>query len=153
MTQPTTFYRTHHEVAAPQVDAKAFRQGWRVISQLDALLAAQAIARSVWQAGDDFRRDYERAFGKGLGGSGSAGSGGGHMRHADGFAIGRLNAVRRVRHATRALGEPWITLVERCVVQDASWQATGRALGCSDKTARDRTVEALKRLAKVSLLR
>ena len=121
-----------------------------MLSQLDGLLTSGDISRDTWQAGDDFRRHYEHAF-SGL--TGSGGLTGIRADHADRFLINHLDAVTWVRQVSRTLGEPWISLVERCVVQDASWRATGRAFGISDKTARERTVDALGRLAKVSPLR
>jgi hypothetical protein len=42
---PTPIYRQHHDVAAPQVDDRAFRQGWRVSTRLDGLYETGRIDR------------------------------------------------------------------------------------------------------------
>jgi hypothetical protein len=54
--QPTPAFRQHHDVAAPQVDSTAFRQGWRVASRLDQLLEAGRIGREAWDAAHTWRR-------------------------------------------------------------------------------------------------
>ena len=43
MPQPSAAYRQHHDVEAPRVDTSAFRQGWRVVTRLDALASEGAI--------------------------------------------------------------------------------------------------------------
>ena len=45
---PTAAYRQHHDATAPQVDNRAFRQGWRIASRLDSLVEAGRIDREAW---------------------------------------------------------------------------------------------------------
>ena len=46
-------------IDAPRIDALAFRQGWRVVTRLDGLLAAGLIAPGVWQAAAEYRAAWE----------------------------------------------------------------------------------------------
>jgi hypothetical protein len=52
---PTVSYTRHHDVDPPRVDARTFRQGWRIRSRLDALHIAGSISAGEWQTGHDFR--------------------------------------------------------------------------------------------------
>jgi hypothetical protein len=42
-SSPTPEFRRHHAVEPPRVDANEFRQGWRIRSGLDRLLAGGLI--------------------------------------------------------------------------------------------------------------
>ena len=56
-------FRRHHAVEPPRVDASEFRQGWRVKTGLDGLLAAGAITPREWCAALAFRGMRERRCG------------------------------------------------------------------------------------------
>jgi hypothetical protein len=143
-TGPSEAYRQHHDVAAPQVDARAFRQGWRVATRLDALVVEGAIEPWDYEAAQKFRRDWDAAIGQRapslmtLRGAGGAGR--------DGGAIDRLGAATRLRRIADELGRFEFRLLEQCVVLDQSWALTGRQHQVADTTARRWTINALRRL-------
>jgi len=144
MSGPSEAYRQHHDVAAPQIDASAFRQGWRVSTRLDALLAEGAIEPSDYEAAAALRRDWEAASGvraRPLMSFGARGGPGG-----SGGGIDRLAALARLRRLGDTLGRFDLRLLEQCVVLDQSWALTGRQHGVADTTARRWTIAALRRL-------
>ncbi|HYM25288.1 MAG TPA: hypothetical protein VEU08_18855, partial [Vicinamibacterales bacterium] len=99
MTTPSLAYRQHHDVEAPRVDTRAFRQGWRVVTRLDGLLAAGLIAPGVWQAGAEYRAAWEALRRTSTGGGSS-------LRDGFGPGAGRAGALdraARVRAAESAL--------------------------------------------------
>jgi hypothetical protein len=143
--QPTPAYRQHHDVAAPLVDATAFRQGWRVSSRLDALLEAGRIDREAWDAAHAWRRWAEvvPSFGRQswdvrVGSSRGPGDGG---------MLLRVNAATMLREAAAALGGLRVRILEAVLVRDVPWAELGRLLRISDKTAQTRATEALEALA------
>lgn len=58
---PSAFIRQHHELEAPRVDARQFRQNWRIRSPVDKLLAAKLITATEYRRALSFRRLYETA--------------------------------------------------------------------------------------------
>jgi hypothetical protein len=146
-SQPSPHYRQHHEVDAPRVDTQAFRQGWRVRTRLDGMLAAGLISAAGWQAGADFRVKWERAYGQGI--APATGMMGVRASHGDRMAAGRIDAVTWLRRAHDALGERQFWLIERCAVHDASWVSIAADLAIDDKRARALTAQALGALAEI----
>lgn len=143
--QPTASYRQHHNVEAPQVDATAFRQGWRVCSRLDSLLEAGRIDREAWDAAHAWRGWAEttapyRAQLWDVRVQVSA-------TPNDAGMLARVSAATKLRKATEALGELRTRVLAAVVVRDLPWTELGRLLRLSDKTAKDWTVEALEALA------
>jgi hypothetical protein len=149
--KPTEEFCRHHEVEPPRVDAVAFRQGWRVRTRLDRLLFEGAIDPDVWLAAVAYRGVYLQAFGS-LWPSRSL-----ELPAVIGFrdrAGGlRLDALQTMRLVRQRLGPSNAELVEECVIEDAAWAALGRQLHVDPKTARMRTVTALKALYASGLLR
>ncbi|HEY1442344.1 MAG TPA: hypothetical protein VGF65_16330 [Mycobacterium sp.] len=143
--QPSAEYRRHHDVTAPRVDARTFRQGWRVRSRLDVLLADGAIDAVGHAQAIAFRDAWETAYGR----SGNAlmsvrsgGSTGPHDREGR-----RLDASGWLRGAALHLGAHGYLLVEACAVHDLSWPEIGRRFVVSHHTARSWTIQAINRLA------
>jgi hypothetical protein len=143
-TGPSEAYRQHHDVTAPQVDARAFRQGWRVRSRLDVLLDEDAIEPRDYEAAATFRRDWEIAFSNRAPALmtfrspsiGRVGAG----------PVDRLAALARLRRVADALGPFDCKLLEQCCVLDLAWVAIGRTHQVADTTARRWTIAALRRL-------
>jgi hypothetical protein len=145
--QPSPEFRTHHDVAAPRVDASAFRQGWKVDWRLDQLHAVGAIDAATWSSGVQFRQDWERAFGRGRVGPLVALPGGGGANTEHDRQIDRLAALDRLGLAATHLGGFWTKLVEHCAVDDLSWAEIARLHNVTPPTARAWTIRALNRLA------
>ncbi len=143
--RPTPAFRQHHDVAAPQVDPTAFRQGWRVASRLDQLLEAGAIERESWEAAGQWRRWAEttapaRAQAWDVRVDRSLTSNETAMLH-------RVTAAARLRACAQALGELRIQLLDLHVIRDASWRDISARAGVSDKTVKAMVIEALEALA------
>jgi hypothetical protein len=144
MTAPSLAYRQHHDVEAPRVDTRAFRQGWRVVTRLDGLLAAGLIAPGVWQAAAEYRAAWDALQRTSTGGGSS-------LRDGYGAGAGRAGALDRaacVRAAEVAIGPRATTLCRACAVEDLSWRSLGLRLGVRDVTAQAWTVHALIALAR-----
>ena len=142
--QPTPSYRQHHDVTAPQIDPTAFRPGWLVQTRLWSLFDSGKIDRDGLDAALTWRRWAEvitpiRVQSWEVRVDMRAGPGDGGMAH-------RVDAAGRLREAAAALGRLRIAILEACVLKDHSWLALARLLRVSDKTARDRTVEAITAL-------
>jgi hypothetical protein len=142
---PTREYRRHHDVAAPQVDSTAFRQGWRVTTRLGGLLDAGRIDREAWDAAQQWRRWAEvvtpfRAQAWDVHVEAS-------LVPSDGGMLLRVNAAAQLRAVADALGQLRMKLLEAVVMQDVSWLELGRLLRCSDKTAQNYACEALEALS------
>jgi hypothetical protein len=143
--RPTPQFTRHHDIAAPQVDATAFRQGWRVTARLDGLLEAGRIDREQWDGAQQWRRWAELI---GLS----------HVQRwdvrpdapchpSDLPMLRRVEAAAKLRACHEALGELRMRLLDCCVARDLSWREIGGLLRMSDKTAIAWTVEALEALA------
>lgn len=143
--QPTPAYRQHHDVAAPQVDATAFRQGWRVCSRLDSLLEVGRIDRESWDAAHAWRRWAETVtpFGRQ---SWDVRVDVSVVPNDTGMLI-RTTAATKLREVAAALGELRVRILEAVLVKDLPWTELGKLLRLSDKAARDWAVEALEALA------
>jgi hypothetical protein len=144
--QPGDAYRQHHDVEAPRVDDRAFRQGWRVVTRLDGLLAEGRITTGTWQAAAEYRDAWDAlrqtSTGSGSGGSLHVETNGARDRHP-----GRLDRIARINAAEHAIGATSAGLCRACILDDVSWHALGQYLGVRNVTARDRTVDALGALA------
>ncbi len=142
---PTHEYRRHHDVAAPQVNSTAFRQGWRVSTRLDGLLEAGRISREAWGAAQDWRHWFEtvtpfraQAWEVRVDVS---------TVPTDAGMLVRVNAMAQLRAVADALGPLRVKLLESVVVKDLPWLELARVLRCSDKTAVGFAVEAIEALA------
>jgi len=141
--RPSAAYRQHHDVDAPRIDRRSFRQAWRVRSRLDALLADGRITRDQWQACVDYRDTAAIARGISVPwpflvriGSGSR----------DARMVARLDAETRLRRVEAAIGALATALVVACVVEDLSWREIARRTGRTHETVRDWTIMAIAAL-------
>jgi hypothetical protein len=140
--QPSAHYRQHHEVDAPRVDTSAFRQGWRVRTRLDQLLADQRITSSEWQAEVEFRKVWSIACEL-------AGTEPGMVRatgaaSADAGLIARLDAVARLRAVEDHIGPLATGLCIACVILDLPWAEIARTMHRNPQTVRDWTALAIR---------
>jgi hypothetical protein len=144
-SRPTPQFTQHHDVAAPRVDDRSFRQGWRVATRLDSLLEAGRIDREAWDCACQWRRWAETITP--------------HKAQlwdtrvdistvpTDAGMLLRVHAASKLREAAQALGELRVRLLEACVLRDRSWREIAAVVRISDKTVRDYTVEAITALA------
>jgi hypothetical protein len=133
-------------VTAPQVDATAFRQAWRVATRLDGLLETGRIDREAWDCAHEWRRWAEtlipsRVQQWDIRVDRPAASA------RDAGMLWRIEAATKLREAGEALGALRVKLLEASVLHDLSWRAIAMQLRCSDKTALDRVAEAVTALA------
>jgi hypothetical protein len=145
-SRPTPELLHRHEVVAPQVDDRAFRQGWLVQSRLDGLLAIGRIDREAWECAQEWRR-WAVAVMPHRGQRWEARVDDSPVAEADIAMLHRVNAAMRLRQVSDALGELRVRLLECCVLHDFSWRAIAEKLRISDKTAREYVAEALEALA------
>jgi hypothetical protein len=143
--RPTPQFSRHHDVAPPQVDSNAFRQGWRIATRLDGLLESGRIDREQWDAACAWRKWVEtvtpsrvqpweiRVDTPGV-------------PNETGVLL-RVQTAGKLRAAAEALGPLRIKLLDWIVAKDCAWAEIGRFMRVSDKTARDRAIEALTALA------
>ncbi len=142
---PSPEYRRHHDVAAPEISARAFHPGWRVTGRLLGLHEAGRIDREqleaalIWRAWTEaiapvHGHDWTVRVDCSLGAGGNV-------------PFSRLDAASHLRACATALGAGRMVLLRLSVLEDVSWSKVGRALGVSDKTGVDRVVEALAALA------
>ena len=149
LSNAPTAHRLQHVEAVedPKVDARAFRQGWRITSRLDALHRDGHITAGQWQAAVEYRTAWERVQRSMSGSSapmrvsGGAGGGADRLAHVT-DTISRLRAVEAHIGGTAAMLSHW------CIVADHSWAATGRTLQRNPETVRDWTVAAIQALAR-----
>lgn len=143
---PTADRARHAEtIEPPRVDASSFRQGWRVRSRLDALLADRRISAGVWQVAVEYRDGWARVLaGRGgeLGGVRISGVADVHLRQ-----IGLVDTLAVLTEIERRIGRLATALCFACVVEDRSWASTGRLCGRNPETVRDWTALALRALA------
>jgi len=143
---PLPELRHHHDVDAPQVDAHAFRQGWRIRTRLDALLADRRITPAEWQAAVEYRDLAATARGiRTLGLLGRLHT----ASDREAGVIARLDAETRVRASERRIGRLATALIVACVVEDLSWREIARRIGRTHETARNWTTLAVRALGAV----
>lgn len=144
MSGPSAEFRAHHDVAAPRVDADAFRQGWRVTTRLDGLLADGLITAAGYGAALRWRRDWELAFGSA---PARAYDGPRAAPGPSGGPIPRLAALGRLRAAESALGGFATGILIGLVARDMAWRRLAAGLGCEPATARRWAVVMIEGLA------
>lgn len=142
---PTADLGQHVEaIDPPRVDAVSFRQGWRVRTRLDALLASRRITSGHWQAAVEYRDAWGRVLAAGGSPGGYRVSGGTDPNHR---ILGLLATVTRLREVHAAIGADFATLCFACAVEDRSWASIAAACRRNPETERDRAVRALRALA------
>jgi hypothetical protein len=132
-------------IEPPRVDAASFRQGWRIRTRLDALLAAGRINAGVWQAAVEYRDAWARVWASRGGELGGTRVSGGLDLH--GRQIGLVDTVAALDAVERRIGRLATALCVACVVEDLSWPEIGRRCGRSNHTVVAWTVLALRALA------
>jgi hypothetical protein len=143
--RPTPEFTAHHDVEEPRVDERVFRQGWRVRTRLDQLLADRRITRDEWQAATEYRATWAKArelvaIEPGMLRVAGAAS-------PDAGMIARLDAVTKLRIVEAAIGIEAARLLLASVVHDIAWAAMARFWACDPHTVRDATVRAIKALS------
>jgi hypothetical protein len=132
-------------IEPPRVDASTFRQGWRVRTRLDTLLADDRITPGQWQAAVEYRDAWARVLQAGGGSSeGYRVSGGTDAHHR---ILGLLATVTRLRVVHAAIGADFATLCFACAVEDRSWASIAATWSVNPETCRDRTARAVRALA------
>jgi hypothetical protein len=143
---PTADLGQHFEaIDPPRVDAVSFRQGWRVRTRLDALLASHRITSGHWQAAVEYRDAWGRVLQAGGGSPGACRFSGGTDPHHR--VLGLLATVTRLRVVHTTIGADFATLCFACAVEDRSWASIAAARRRNPETERDRAVRALRALA------
>lgn len=146
MSNAPSAARSRHaeEIEPPRVDDRAFRQGWRVRTRLDTLLASGRIDAAVWQCAVEYRDAWERILASQGGGVGSRVSGATdpHRRF-----LATIATTSRLRAIETMLGRRMATLCYASVVEDRSWASIGAIWRINPETARDWTVGAVRALA------
>jgi hypothetical protein len=149
MPAPSPFYRQHHQVEAPRVDAVEYRPAWRKTDHLRALHDASQITRFEYGCGLAFRHAAEHAAAAAWPppiwlGAGGRRRGTGQLTmlaYNDELALlGRVEAV---------LGPFACGLLEACLIFDFTWQHLADCRGVDPRTVRAWTVLAIKALARV----
>lgn len=144
--RPTPELAAKHRIVAPQMDAAAFRPGWRIESRLHGLFSAGAITREGLDAGRRWRRDWEAALERSRSSTAQLTA----IRSNNGSGSGpapRLAALARLRAAEAALGTFAARLLQLCLARDLAWTQIGRVCRCTDKTAARWTATAIAALA------
>lgn len=143
--KPTLEFRRQHDVEEPRVDERAFRQGWRVRTRLDQLLADGRISRGEWHSASEYRQTW--AIARELVGiePGMIRIGGGGS--FDDATIARLDAVTKLRVVEELIGSLRARLLLACLVHDLTWAAIARFCHRNPETVRDWTVDAIRALA------
>lgn len=147
---PSPYFRQHHAVDDPQIDALAFREWFRVRPRLEQLRDEEAISITEYRAGQLFRTlaeivalgdwpktswlDQTRVSGRGR----------------PDLPISRHTAaLNRLDKISRDLGPIMFGLLEAHLVYDRSWRYLGARLHRDPKTVRAWTIIALRALADV----
>lgn len=145
--QPSPEFRQHHDVEAPQVDASAFRQGFRVRTRLDRLLLDGRITSGQWQVADEYRCAWAIALRLGGLSGAQLGRVSGHSDPHE-SALANLATIERLRLAEIAIGNRNARLCFACFVEDRSWAEIGREFHRNPETVREWTVSALYALSR-----
>jgi hypothetical protein len=139
--------RQAEAIDPPRVDARVFRQGWRIRTRLDALHIAGLISAGEWQTGHDFRAACDRVRGVGERAAPDIRAGsGGRPDGAHGAMLSMVATQSRLNAVEAQLGPLFSRLCVWCCVHDVSWAHLGRVVHVDAKTARSYTVMALHRL-------
>ena len=149
-SSPTPEFRRHHAVEPPRVDASEFRQGWRVKTGLDGLLAAGAITPREWCAAVAFRGMHEKAMRSAVRVSkwGAVYTDPHCRQPRPEQTEAELDAVKQVRTVKAALGDVLFRLLEWSVIADLPWAEIARRLGGIDcRTARKWAAASIAALA------
>jgi hypothetical protein len=148
---PTSFFRQHHEVEAPEVSERAFRPAWRVRTRLDRLLFEGAITPWEFRIAAWLRRCHERGYGSELQSPMTRLGMAGHSswRGRENPADRRASARQYLAFVEKAMGPIVYGIVVAVVVDDLPWRELGRRCNCHASTARSWGVEAIKVLATV----
>ena len=145
-----TAHRARHVagIEAPQVDARAFRPGWRVQTRLDVLHRDGRLTAGEFQAAVDYREAWERArleAGSTMrlirGGGGS--SAGIHTR-----LLAGISTEAKLRAVEDAIGRWRADLCRACIVHDMPWAELARQQNRDPHTVRTWTVAAIQALAR-----
>lgn len=138
--------RQAEAIEPPRIDARVFRQGWRVRTRLDSLLAARRITPGQWQAAVEYRDAWARVLQAGGGSPGSFRVSGGADRHLR--LYGLLDTISRLRAVEASIGRDAARLCIACAVEDRSWASTAATWGRNPETLRDWTAQAVRALAR-----
>lgn len=146
--KPTVEFSRRHDVEPPRVDDVAFRQGWRVRSRLDQLLADRRINAGEWQAANDFRAAWTRALEISLVGDLRLVASGSRASNPHDRMLALVASVDRLEAVADRIGPHALGLVVACVVEDLPWAATAKYLARNPETVRDQTALAVQALAR-----
>ena len=134
----------HHELLAPVTNGTERREAWRIHTRVAALRKDGSLDDADHVACERFQRDWDIGI-EGV-------SEGGSLERVDcaggisGPADRQVDALSDLRAVQDAIGPTAMLLLEMAIAKDASWVETGRRIGCSDKTARQRATVAIKAL-------
>lgn len=147
---PSPYFRQHHAVDDPQIDALAFREWFRVRPRLEQLAFERAISIPEYHAALIFRRLAEIVLAGEWPRTPWLGETTGGGRAQFDVAIPRYTeALNRLNDIRRELGPFGFDLLEAHLVKDWSWRRLGARLRRDPKTVRAWTIVALRALAVV----
>lgn len=134
-------------IEAPAIDAREFRQGWRVRTRLDVLRDTGRITAGEYQAAVEYRSAWEAArlevattaqLMRSPGGGADA-----HTR-----MLAAVGAVAKLQAVEASIGRFAADLCRACIVRDLPWVEVARITGRNRETVRDWTVLAIRALAR-----
>lgn len=144
--KPPTELNQHHIVDPPAIDARNFRQAWRVTSRLDALLRDKRISPADHDAACAYRAAWERITAGHLSSfqlqPHSTTQADHHNRQ-----LNALNAWTTIRNLNQTIGAFAASLCHACIVDDLPWTKTARLTQRNRETVRDWTATAIHALA------
>jgi hypothetical protein len=153
MPAPSPFYRQHHDLEAPRIDAAVFRPAWRRKTRLDALSDDNLITFREWLVACSWRATIEyiaaaiapRSTLLSLDKGGRPGAGWHDL------SPGVLDAGRRVSRLAGAFRPHETMALVRFLVDDAPFSALASYWGGIDpRTAKKLIVNLLRRLGRLS---
>jgi hypothetical protein len=145
--QPTAELARHHEIEAPRIDGREFRQAWRIATRLDRLRRETAISELEYFCAVAVRLLTERSAGDAHDAWPLIGARQHYRGAFAGPSLTVLDAIAALKRIRRRIGGSAFDLVVACAVDDFSWARVGRQLNIDPKTARTRTIAAIKALA------
>ena len=148
MSAPSAFYRQHQSVEAPLIDARHFRQAWRVRTRLDRLFADRAISARAYRACCEFRDLADCAEAGALGRPGFIGARASGYSGTDRLEA-RLAAQTRLHEIALHLGTIAFALLEMLIVKNLSWTVIGRGFHIDPRTARAWCITVINALAQI----